>query len=394
MTQSTSAYNVSVGYLRAFVTLLVVAHHSMLAYHPYAPPPPASLVTLPRWWEAFPVVDSAHWSGFMPLVGFNDIFFMSLMFFLSGLFVWKSLVHKGAGAFLRDRWNRLGVPFFAAVAVVSPLAYAATYAQSSAHPSVGGFARQWLSLGEWPSGPAWFLWVLLAFDCAAAGLYRWMPQWGERLGGLSSDADRRPARFFGLVVAAGIVAYVPLAVLVGPMAWTGWNPWVLQSSRPFLYFVWFLAGAGVGAWGLERGLLAPDGKLARRWPFWVARALLAFGVASAVFIASLSGHGAASVWAAVNGIAFVLSCAASCFCFLALFARFARWRVRALDSLTANAYGIYLIHYAVVSWLQYALLKAALPGVAKGCLVMAGAVALSWAATAALRRIPAVARVI
>ena len=279
-------------------------------------------------------------------------------------------------------------------AVVSPLAYAATYAQSSAHPSVGGFARQWLSLGEWPSGPAWFLWVLLAFDCAAAGLYRWMPQWGERLGGLSSDADRRPARFFGLVVAAGIVAYVPLAVLVGPMAWTGWNPWVLQSSRPFLYFVWFLAGAGVGAWGLERGLLAPDGKLARRWPFWVARALLAFGVASAVFIASLSGHGAASVWAAVNGIAFVLSCAASCFCFLALFARFARWRVRALDSLTANAYGIYLIHYAVVSWLQYALLKAALPGVAKGCLVMAGAVALSWAATAALRRIPAVARVI
>jgi len=31
------------------------------------------------------------------------------------------------------------------------------------------------------------------------------------------------------------------------------------------------------------------------------------------------------------------------------------------DSLTANAYGIYLVHYAFVSWLQYALLKTTLP---------------------------------
>lgn len=54
MTQSSRSYNVSAGYLRAFVTLLVLAHHSMLAYHPYAPPPPASLVPQPRWWEAFP----------------------------------------------------------------------------------------------------------------------------------------------------------------------------------------------------------------------------------------------------------------------------------------------------------------------------------------------------
>lgn len=392
--QSSRSYNVSVGYLRAFVTLLVLAHHSMLAYHPFAPPPPASLVAQPRWWEAFPIVDSARWSGFTLLVGFNDIFFMSLMFFLSGLFVWKSLVHKGAGTFAKDRWRRLGIPFLWAVALVSPLAYSATYAQSAAHPTVGGFVQQWLSLGEWPSGPAWFIWVLLAFDWAAAFLFRLWPKWGEQLGRFSSNADRRPARFFWLMVAVCAVAYVPLAVFVGPLSWTGWNPWVLQSSRPFLYFAWFLAGAAVGAWGLERGLLAPDGKLARRWPLWVGAAVLAFLLASAIVIISLSGHGAPSAWAIANGIAFVLSCTASCFCFLALFARFARTRVRAFDSLTANAYGMYLLHYALVAWLQYALLKTALPGVAKASLVFASVVALSWATTAALRRIPAVARVI
>ena len=44
--------------LRAFVTLLVVAHHAVLAYHPYAPPPASSLTAPPMLWMAFPVVDS------------------------------------------------------------------------------------------------------------------------------------------------------------------------------------------------------------------------------------------------------------------------------------------------------------------------------------------------
>jgi surface polysaccharide O-acyltransferase-like enzyme len=62
--------------------------------------------------------------------------------------------------------------------------------------------------------------------------------------------------------------------------------------------------------------------------------------------------------------------------------------------LSANSYGIYLIHYAVVSWMQYALVPVALPAVAKWLIVFPGALALSWAAADAIRRIPAVARVI
>jgi hypothetical protein len=52
-----------------------------------------------------------------------------------------------------------------------------------------------------------------------------------------------------------------------------------------------------------------------------------------------------------------------------------------------------LIHYAFVSWLQFGLLKAQLPAIAKGSIVLVGTVLLSWGATAALRRIPSVARV-
>jgi hypothetical protein len=56
--------NLAIGYLRAFITLLVLAHHAILAYHPFAPPRGAALNGPARWWQAFPVVDSQRWTGF------------------------------------------------------------------------------------------------------------------------------------------------------------------------------------------------------------------------------------------------------------------------------------------------------------------------------------------
>ena len=59
--------------------------------------------------------------------------------------------------------------------------------------------------------------------------------------------------------------------------------------------------------------------------------------------------------------------------------RFATRRRRGLDSLSANAYGMYLVHYPFVVWMQYALLDVPLPAIVKAALVFAVAVALSWA---------------
>jgi hypothetical protein len=387
-------YNVSVGYLRAFITVLVVAHHAVLAYHPFAPPPPANLLAQPRLWQAFPVVDSARWIGWTVLAGFNDIFFMSLMFFLSGLFVWKSLQRKGAGSFLRDRGLRLGIPFVVAAALIAPLAYYPTYLTTPSHAGIAGFWQQWRSLGNWPAGPAWFIWVLLAFDCVAAALFLALPKWGEALGRVCGNAARRPIAFFGLLIAISALAYIPMELKFTSFAWAAWGPFVFQTSRIIHYFVYFMLGAGVGAFGVGKGLLAPDGKLSRRWVLWAVAAWVAFSVEGVVVIAALSPHASPRPWEVAADCGFVLSCAASSFAFLALFVRFAKSRNTIWDSLTANAYGIYLVHYAFVSWLQYSLLKTALPGIAKGSLVILGALLLSWGTVAALRRIPAVARVI
>jgi peptidoglycan/LPS O-acetylase OafA/YrhL len=391
---STAKYNNAIGYLRAFVVVLAVAHHAAMAYHSYAPPPPASLVAQPRWWEAFPVVDTQRWSGFNVFVGFNDVFFMSLMFFLSGLFVWHGLQRKGSAKFLRDRVLRLGVPFITAAAVLAPLAYYPTYLQTPGHAGVAGFWNQWLSLGQWPAGPAWFIWVLVTFDCIAALLFAVAPKWGETLGRITSSVSRRPSAFLGLLAAVSAIAYIPMALLFTSFDWTVFGPFSFQTSRILHYLAYFLIAAGVGAWGIDRGLLAPDGKLTRRWPLWVVAALVLFGLATVVTIVGLTSHAQSEGWAIAMDAGFVLSCAASSLAFLALFIRFARSRSRLFDSLSANSYGIYLVHYAFVSWLQYALLPASLPAIAKFAVVFLGALALSWGTAAAIRRVPAVARVV
>lgn len=392
--QPRSNYNTSVGYLRAFITMLVLAHHAVLAYHPFAPAAPLSLVAEPRWWQAFPVVDTQRWSGFAVLVGFNDMFFMALMFFLSGLFVWQSLERKGGGSFLRDRMVRLGLPFLGAAALIAPLAYYPTYLQSRSAGGQGGFWHQWLSLGNWPSGPAWFVWVLLAFDGAAAALFLLWPNWATALTRFTSGADRRPAILFALLALISAAAYVPLAVVFNSMRWSAFGPFAFQTSRILHYFAYFLFGAGVGAYGLDRGLLAQEGKLARRWPLWSVAALIAFGVAGAIGIAALTAHLGSRSWEIAADVTWALSCAASSFAFLAIFVRFAGRSHRIFDSLNNNAYGMYLIHYAFVSWLQYAWLPASLPAIVKGSFVFVGTVLLSWGTTAVLRRLPAVARMI
>ena len=65
-----------------------------------------------------------------------------------------------------------------------------------------------------------------------------------------------------------------------------------------------------------------------------------------------------------------------------------------LDALRPQAYGLYLVHYVFVTWLQYALVGTRLPAAAKFVLVFTGAVAAGSATVAAARRLPGVARVI
>jgi len=282
--ESQSTYHYSLGYLRAFLVVLVVAHHSALAYYPFAPPMTGSLAAQPRWWQAFPIADPQRASWAALLVGFNDTFFMSLMFFLSGLFAWNGLKRKGAAAFLRGRLLRLGAPFVVGAAVLAPLAYYPASLQLSGQHGLGDFVRQWLMLGNWPAGPAWFIWVLLVFDCIVALLFAVAPRWAEAAGRLIS------ARPLAVLLMISAAVYVPMELKFTGVSWAALGPFTFQTSRVLHYLAYFLAGTAVGAWGLDQGPLMARGKLAQRWVVWAAGAVVVFLTASAVTIAFMSSH--------------------------------------------------------------------------------------------------------
>lgn len=386
--------NAPIGALRAFVTLLVIAHHAVLTYHPYAPVPKA-FDAQPIIWTAFPVVDAQKFGGWGLLTFINDLFFMSLMFFISGLFVADGLKSKGASGFLKARAVRLGVPFVLAAGLLAPLAYFPAWLQAGGAPSFAAFAQAWTHLPFWPSGPAWFLWVLLAFGALYTGVHAMWPGATDALARLGKGAEDKPGRFFWGLAAVSLMAYLPLAMTTPFGHWTQVGPFVVQTARIGHYLVYFLAGIAVGAAGVGRGLTDPEGKLAKRWWLWQAAPVLPIiGAIATMIVAFSPSPPPRPLLDSFGGLMFCLSCATLSFAALAIFLRFVRKTGPVGASLQANAYGMYLTHYVFTAWLGWLLLPASWGGLAKGCAVFGGAVALSWLTAATLRRMPLLGRIL
>jgi glucan biosynthesis protein C len=150
--------DLSIDYLRTTLTLMVLGHHSSLAYTTFA-----HFNQQHIFQSTAPVVDSARWIFFDYAENFNDVFFMSLMFFVSGLFVYPALRKHGTLHFIRDRFLRLGLPFAFAVVFLMPIAYYASWQLTGRSTGFLDFYQR-LASGGFASGPPWFIWVLLLFD--------------------------------------------------------------------------------------------------------------------------------------------------------------------------------------------------------------------------------------
>ena len=375
-----SKSSVALTNLRGLVIVIVLAFHSFLAYLGSLGASVSPFDDPPYKWQAFPIVDNHRWFGFDIFCAWQDVYLMSLMFFLSALFTWPSLVRKGTGRFLRDRFQRLGVPFLFAVIVVVPIAEYAAYRVTALDPSLHAYVRHYLALPFWPNGPMWFLWQLLALTVVAAGLHRFAPHWIESLGRWSSFAGTRPGGYFLALAVASALAYVPLALVFTPWRWASYGPFSLQFSRPLLYAVFYVAGLGIGAHGLERGLLTPEGILARGWSAWLAGAFAFFLLWMALTGLGMTEKGGGPFGLrAIVDISFALACTSGCLAAMAGCLRFATRRSRVLDSLANNAFGMYLLHYPFVVWLQYAFLGMALFAIAKAMIVLGVTLLLAWA---------------
>src|ERR1700730_9355551 len=181
---------------RTVITLLVVLHHSVINY------------------THFGNGDRMRWLGFDLIVLFNDSFFMACMFFISGLVVGSSLARRRSENFLGRRAWRLGVPFLVSIFVLMPIAYYSTFLRYHlAGTTEFNFSHFWwhtLTIGPWPSGSAWFLWVLLALDAIAALLWAAAPRVTEALGQRIYALRDRLMTAFAAFLAFTIVIYLPM----------------------------------------------------------------------------------------------------------------------------------------------------------------------------------------
>ena len=141
------ARNLALDRARTFLTLVVLLHHAVIPYTYFGHTDPKSFVRFRH--------DRARHRQFLH----GDVLFP--------VGIVRLVRHRPQGTartILPDRLLRLGLPFVICAFTVIPLAY---YAISLRHHPEIGFSEFWwktITKGPWPSGPIWFLWVLLAFD--------------------------------------------------------------------------------------------------------------------------------------------------------------------------------------------------------------------------------------
>jgi glucans biosynthesis protein C len=251
--------------VRAVLTLMVVAHHAALAYTTFSVFNQAHYA-----WSSAPIVDASKWPVLDYFVAWNDIYFMSVLFFISGLYAPESLSRKGPARFLLNRVQRLGGPFVLGVLLLMPLAYWPSW-RLSAQATNGGFLPGFFLADGWPVGPPWFLWVLLVINAALAVVWR------------LRRTVRITARFAAPKTAAGIglgffavtvLAVLPLRLVVAPNEWsTLGGPLDFQTSRVLLYPAYFGLGLAFSSVSLRRAVF--DTATVWRW-WWLCVALGSF----------------------------------------------------------------------------------------------------------------------
>jgi glucans biosynthesis protein C len=392
MSLSPASRSLALDYLRATLTVMVVAHHSSLAYTTFASSKPGNYLG-----GTAPIDDARRLVFLDHAENFNDVFFMSAMFFISGLFVWNALEQKSSIIFIRERVLRRGLPFFFGVIFVMPLGYYAAWLFAGGYPNYFAFWRRNLIEDGFSPGPLWFIWVLLLFNIVVAMTFPVLRRLERPIERLAKIGELQPLPLAALIVLVCAFAYFPFLARYGPSAWTAFvtGPFYFQQSRLALYFAWFAIGCVIGAKGLDRGLLNTRGPMVRHADRWLLAAVTIFiimeFVPRALFDAGILMERQAR--GLYDGL-WLISCVATTMAFLAMLMKYVRRPSVLMSTLARSSYTIYLVHYVFVLWIQYLLLETPMTAGIKFSITFAGAFLLSQATAWLLLRIPAVRAVL
>lgn len=383
---SSSNRNLWVDYLRSAIIVLVVAHHSSLAYTTFARFDKVIYIR-----STHPIVDIKRWIGLDIFENYNDVFFMSLMFLIGGLFLIKSINKKGTYIFIKDRFYRLFIPFLFLGTILMLIAYFPSYYVAHNSSDIIAYIKDFFVIEKWPVGPPWFIWILFLFNLLFALFHSQFQILSEKMKMRFSVLKNKPFTFFIIMFCVTWILYVPLAYNVGAGTWTGIGPFDFQLSRIILYFGYFILGVLIGNMDFNNEIFSTKSRIVKIWWIWSLLSLVIYFVLTIIVkpltemvknnkIAEFYG------WMIYYSI-YVASCVTSCITFITTFRKFIHVAKLWLNSLSDNAYLIYLIHYVFVIWCQFLLLKFNIPAFVKFSATFIIAFSLSWIASNLLRKI-------
>jgi glucan biosynthesis protein C len=337
--------------LRYLMVVLVVLYHAVAAY----------AVVAPHW-----TIHDTSVIGADVIRELFDVFLMPVLFFAAGYFALPSLKKRGGWKFLKDKFQRLIVPWALAVLIILPLAL---YDQPV--KPVRPFWKYWLNyLGSFevrlrssqtPVGITtqavyWYLSLLFFFFLVFALIYALAGR-----GRTSAAPQPAPGRSVAAALAAfGLStfgAYFILLLLVPDSSWlTVFMFLEFQVTR----LVPFAGCFALGVFAQSRGWF-DDGRPLGSLPLWGALSAV-LAVAFLVFGQPVFADTAGTASLAVGYLlifAFLRSFLLLALLVLLVSLGIRFWnRVRGFDrELAAASYNIYLVHFFIVLALQAALLQ-------------------------------------
>lgn len=361
-------------YLRALNIVGTIAFHSFLAYSPFVQGLNSEVLA------SFPFLDNRVQLPLADLILLvRPLFSMQLMFFISGLFAWRSLAKKGSWRYVRLRALRLLVPLLFVGLLIMPITFFPSELMHHGRDYRIEFAH------------LWYLWVLFIFDCILVVVFYYARRQIEyKLQGLNNH------HVFLILTPCVILSYLPLANVAGESGWQSLGgPFVIPLSRMGLYAVYFAAGVVMGSRALPSSVqctnwlspYAPTIPWTKRLCTLSLIPLFAFIICRIDVINIIENVGTITAWIIVNSL-YALAGLALVSALILLSKRYLCRQNKVLDNLSKNSYGIYLVHYTFVVWLQYAFYLGDFNPFARPWLVLVLAIVLSWFTADALRRVP------
>ena len=370
-----------IDYLRSINIIGTIFTHAFLAYSPFIQSLDSSFgVNIPF----VDPVTSIKYADLILLL--RPLFSMQLMFFISGLFAWRSLQNRGCLSYLVNRFKRLILPLLGLAVVLMPITFLPgdlIYHRAEFHIRLAHL---------------WFLWVLFIFDVVLVLMFHCARQCLERM--MSTLTNRA---IYALFLSLLLVTYLPVAQVSSQTG--GWltifGPLNVPLPRLGLYIVYFVFGVVLGSRCLssevsESNLLSPYSK-----PYPGSRFIyLATFFACILFVLLrvaidplISLFGMELSWYVVNSL-YVLSGFAIVISLVLLAKRYLLRQDNTLDNLASNSYGIYMLHYTIVAWIQFSFGPLLFLDAFKPWVVFLLAVPLSWVAADGIRRLPLVKHLI